>query len=142
MDKGKGGTNCRFPFQAFVRLVELSMKRQLKNIYIMQTIRQMVAHYRLKRTGNYQIVNPKSDRGGLLQVVVYERFKLQAFNQENVGGRCQLTRGGRTWRGMTVYGYKIRSCIIFTRHFSFSDLQLIPELKKNIKKGEEFVLGK
>ena len=43
---------------------------------------------------------------------------------------------------MTVYGYKIRSCIIFTRHFSFSDLQLISELKKNIKKGEEFVLGK
>ena len=46
------------------------------------------------------------------------------------------------WREMTKYGYKIRSCIIFTRHFSFSDLQLIPELKKNIKKGEEFVLGK
>ena len=33
---------------------------------IMQTIRQMVAHYRLKRTENYQIVNPKIDRGGLL----------------------------------------------------------------------------
>lgn len=57
-------------------------------------------------------------------------------------GRWSLTSGGRTWREMTVYGYKIRSCFIFTRHFSFSDLQLIPELKKNIKKGEEFVLGK
>ena len=57
-------------------------------------------------------------------------------------GRWSLTSGGRTWREITKYGYKIRSCIIFTRHFSFSDLQLIPELKKNIKKGEEFVLGK
>lgn len=64
---------------------------------IMQTIRQMVAHYRLKRTENYQIVNRKIDRGGLLQVVVYDRFKLQAFEWGNVGvlDRCSLMGGGR-----------------------------------------------
>ena len=63
----------------------------------MQAIRQMVAHYRLKRTENYQIVNPKSYRGGLLKVVVYERFKLHAFDWENVGvlDRCSLLGGVR-----------------------------------------------
>ena len=52
---------------------------------------------------NYKTVTPKSWRGRLQKVVVYEKFQVQDFDRENFGvlDLWTLTGGGR-WREMIV----------------------------------------
>ena len=52
---------------------------------------------------NYKTVNPKSWRGRLQKVVVYEKFQVQDFDRENFGVLDLWTlMGGGRWREMIV----------------------------------------
>ena len=74
---------------------------------------------RLKTIENSKTVSPKSVRGRLLEVVVYERFQYKAVTEDIFGvlGRLSLMGGGRLREviargGSTVKLYSIRACWI------------------------------
>ena len=68
---------------------------------------------------NSKTVSPKSGRGRLQEVVVYERFQYKAVTEDIFGvlGRLSLMGGGHLREviargGSTVKLYSIRSCWI------------------------------
>ena len=68
---------------------------------------------------NSKTVSPKSGRGRLQEVVVYERFQYKAVTEDIFGvlGRLSLMGGGRLREviargGSTVKLYSIRACWI------------------------------
>ena len=74
---------------------------------------------RLKTIENSKTVSPKSGRGRLQEVVVYERFQYKAVTEDIFGvlGRLSLMGGGRLREviargGSTVKLYSIRACWI------------------------------
>ena len=74
---------------------------------------------RLKTIENSKTVSPKSGRGRLQEVVVYERFQYKAVTEDIFGvlGRLSLMGGGHLREviargGSTVKLYSIRSCWI------------------------------
>ena len=74
---------------------------------------------RLKTIENSKTVSPKSGRGRLQEVVVYERFQYKAVTEDIFGvlGRLSLMGGGRLREviargGWTVKLYSIRACWI------------------------------
>ena len=74
---------------------------------------------RLKTIENSKTVSPKSGRGRLQEVVVYERFPYKVVTEDIFGvlGRLSLMGGGRLREviargGSTVKLYSIRACWI------------------------------
>ena len=61
---------------------------------------QVVLRGRLKTIENSKTVSPKSGRGRLQEVVVYERFQYKAVTEDIFGvlGRLSLMGGGRYGR--------------------------------------------